>query len=235
MTETNLSARVFETALAAERPVSALLDIATDLVKKDEVEGFHDIDVMLNGLFIDFMRKGNRNDFDSFIRDILAFLDSPKGDQLKSIPGGERYFHRWSHFHDLSQAALENHDPQSTMRFVASKKQGHKLMEVLFAHEDGLRHKSLAKELGISPQNLSKLLREFKESGLISMYREKGSTFVKLTFIGKAFMSETKDLSEEREVSTCEAADSLDKEIEDRIGPFAQYPHPKELLFGKVA
>ena len=176
MTEASLSGRILETALTKERPVSALLHIANDLLKKGETEGFHDLDVALNGLFIDCIRKGNMNDFDFFIRDILAFLDSPKGDHLKSMPGGEKYFYRWSHFHDLSQAAIEKYDPQSTMRFIASKKQGVKLMEALFAHEDGLRHKSLARDLSISPQNLSKLLREFKESGLVRMDREKGST-----------------------------------------------------------
>src|SRR4030042_4224191 len=210
----NRSVTIFETALAEERPVNALLGMAYDFLQKDEIESLHDIDVMLNGRFIDYMRNGVRDDFDSFIDDILGFLDSGKGDKLKSVKGGERYYHRWEHFHDLCNAARENYDPQLTLRFISSKKQGAKLMNLLFANEHGLRHKTLAENLGISQQNLSKLLREFKEHGLVEMNKEKRSTFVKLTFLGRVFEKEA--IIEKSQKSSEKTTENLLKESETR-------------------
>ena len=211
----NRTATIFETALIDKKPVNALLGMAESLVDKSEPDSLHDIDVMLNGIFVEYMRKGAMDDFDSFIDDILAFLDSPAGDRLKSLEKGERYFYRWEHFHDLCSAALENYDPIFTARFVNSRKNGPKLMQTLFNKREGVRFNKLAQdELKISQQNLAKLLREFEEHSLIVRERGKNHTIVRLDFLGRAFMTEHYSSIEPPQESE---VDEIDDETRQRI------------------
>jgi hypothetical protein len=219
MTDMNSTAIIFETALTSEKPVRALLDMAEAYLEKEmlpeneeRTEAFQDIDAMLNGLFVKYVQRGTGEDFEHFIDDILAFVDSKKGDTLKELSGCERFYYRWDHFHDLCTVVLENYDASFTERFITSRKHGPELMEILFANPDGIRHNVLATTLRISPQHLSKLLRELGGHGLINIEKRKGAAFVKHSFIGRVHMSGKKD-SEEMEVNNASTAlPSMDTE-----------------------
>jgi hypothetical protein len=64
-------------------------------------------------------------------------------------------------------------------------------MKLLYKHKsEGLRHNQLAQQLGISPQHLSKLLREFIEHELITRERQTKFSIIKLSIIGNAYMKE---------------------------------------------
>jgi hypothetical protein len=189
MMELNESAEIFKKALTEERPVHALLDLINSFSEHD-LKTIWNVDVMLSGRFIDFVRNGTKDDFDLFIHALLSFLHGDKGDLLRKMHDGERYYYRWEHFQDLCDAALEDYDSSFTERFVASRKQGNRLMEILFSAKEGLRHKELAAVANISPQYLSKLLRDFKEQRLITVKRDGKASLVRLSFLGEAFMHE---------------------------------------------
>jgi len=188
---TNISTEIFETAMTAENPVRVLMNMAATLLENKDPENFHDIDVMLNGRFMDYIRRGSVDDLNTFVYDLLSFIDSSNGDRLKSfVEEGEKFLHRWEHLCDLCDVAVENYDPQLTARFVASRKHGKKLMEILRQDSDGVRFRDVAEKLGISQQNLAKLLREFERHDLIVRERHKHFTLVRLDFVGKAYMAE---------------------------------------------
>lgn len=195
MTEPNGPTTLSETVLTKENPIRALLNLADESIQKATqgdaagAERLQDIDGMLSGLFVEYVQSGSRADFDNFIDMLLAFLDSRKGDRLKEIAGGNRYYYRWDHFHDLCTVVLENYDASRVDRFVASRKHAPELMQTLFDNPDGVRHKDLADRLGISAQHLSKLLKEIKEYRLINVDKGSATAFVKLSLLGRVHMS----------------------------------------------
>jgi DNA-binding MarR family transcriptional regulator len=89
--------------------------------------------------------------------------------------------------------AVENYDPALTKRFIESRKYGKELINLLDKNPNGIRHIELSKKLGISPQYLSKLLREFQEQGLISRARKKKVSIIKLGLTGRAYMRENEN------------------------------------------
>jgi CRP-like cAMP-binding protein len=179
---------IFEAALTSREPVKELLKMAADYIRKDEMENLNDIDVMLIDRFIEFLRQGTGDDLNDFQAAILSFTDNEMGQQLKLNEAGKRFFHRWDHFHDLCDAAIENYDPQQTKRFIESKKRGKELMQLLFENPEGIRHNELSSKLGISPQNLSKLIREFQEHQLISKERNNKVSIIKPGITGRAYL-----------------------------------------------
>lgn len=179
---------IFEAALNSREPVKELLDMAADYIRKDEMENLNDIDVMLIDRFIEILRQGTGDDLNDFQAAILSFTDNEMGKQLKLSEAGKRFFYRWDHFHDLCDAGIENYDPQQTKRFIESKKRGKELMQLLSQNQDGIRHNDLSSKLGISPQNLSKLIREFQEHQLISRERNNKVSIIKPGITGRAYL-----------------------------------------------
>ena len=223
----DMSATIFEAALTAGRPVKALMDIAEQSINQGARDNnFHNIDAMLTGMAVGYIRKGTPDQIDAFADDMLAFLDSNLGDTLKSSNEGKQYYYRWEHFVDLCSAAVDNYDPQSVARFIASRKHGQRLMQVLFENIAGLRSKDLAQLLGISSQHLAKLLREFEDRDLVVREREKKFTIVRLDFLGRAYMS---DEESEMEPTTVFMEDDMDAEMKLIIGGLAG-KDPKSLL-----
>ncbi|MBW2570586.1 MAG: hypothetical protein JRE47_14785 [Deltaproteobacteria bacterium] len=212
----DMSATIFDTALTAIRPIKALMDIAEQSINQGALDNnLHNIDAMLTGTAVDYIRKGMPDQIDAFADDMLAFLDSNLGDTLKSSNEGKRFYYRWEHFVDLCSAAVDNYDPRSMARFIASRKHGQGLMQILFENIAGLRSKDLAQLLGISSQQLAKLLREFEDRDLVVREREKKFTLVRLDFLGRAYMS---DEESEMEPITVFMEDDMDAEMKQRIG-----------------
>lgn len=223
---TDMSTTIFEVALTAGRPVNVLMEIAKQSVNQGEQDNLHNIDAMLTGVIVDYIRRGTSNHLDRFADDMLAFLDSNIGDKLKSSDEGRQYYYRWEHSVDLCSIAVDNYDPQSEARFIASRKHGQRLMQVLFENIAGLRSKDLAKLLGISTQHLAKLLREFEDRNLVVREREKRFTLVRLDFLGRAYMS---DEESEMEPTLVSKEDDMDAEMKLIIGGLAG-KDPKSLL-----
>ena len=223
----DMSATIFDTALSAIRPIKALMDTAEQSINQGVWDNnLHNIDAMLTGMAVDYIRKGTPDQIDTFADDMLAFLDSNLGDTLKSSNDGKRYYYRWEHFVDLCSAAVDNYDPQSVARFIASRKHGQRLMQILFENTAGLRSKALAQLLGISSQYLAKLLREFEDRDLVVREREKRFTLVRLDFLGRAYMS---DEESEIEPTSVFKEDDMDAEMKLIIGGFTG-KDPKSLL-----
>jgi DNA-binding MarR family transcriptional regulator len=185
------SVKIFETALTARDPFKELLKMAVDFIKKGNFDDLYNIDVMLTSSFIEYLRNGNIDDLEAFIYDVLAFTDTQLGDQLKESQEGKRYFYRWEHFHDLCDTAIENYDPELMKRFIQSRKYGKDLMAILFQYKDGIRHIELSNKLGISPQYLSKLLREFQEHDLVTRDSKDKVSIIRLGITGREYMKES--------------------------------------------
>lgn len=186
------------------------MEIAKQSVNQGEQDNLHNIDTMLTGVIVGYIRRGTSDHLDRLADDMLAFLDSNLGDTLKSSNEGKQYYYRWEHFVDLCSAAVDNYDPQSMARFIASRKHGQRLMQVLFENIAGLRSKDLAQLLGISSQHLAKLLREFEDRDLVVRERGKKFTLVRLDFLGRAYMSDEKL---EIEPTTVFMEDDMDAEM----------------------
>ena len=222
----DMSTTIFEVALTAGRPVNVLMEMAKQSVNQGEQDNLHNIDAMLTGMIVDYIRRGTSDHLDRFADDMLAFLDSNIGDKLKSSDEGRQYYYRWEHSVDLCSIAVDNYDPQSMARFIASRKHGQRLMQVLFENIAGLRSKDLAQLLGISSQHLAKLLREFEDRNLVIREREKKFTLVRLDFLGRAYMSDEKS---EIEPSTVFKEYDMDAEMKQRIGGLTD-KNPKDWL-----
>jgi Mn-dependent DtxR family transcriptional regulator len=193
------SVKIFETALTARDPFKELLKMAEDFIKRGNFDELYNIDVMLTSSFIEYLRNGTIDDLEAFIYDVLAFTDTQLGDQLKESQEGKRYFYRWEHFHDLCDTAIENYDPELMKRFVESRKYGKDLMAILFRNKDGIRHNELSKKLGISPQYLSKLLREFQEHDLVTRDSKDKVSIIRLGITGREYMKENQQVDDDSE------------------------------------
>lgn len=220
------SATIFEAALTTGRPVKVLMEIAKQSVNQGEQDNLHNIDAMLTGVFVNYIRRGTSDHLNRFADDMLAFLDCDIGDKLKSSDEGRQYYYRWEHYIDLCSTAVDNYDPQSMTRFIASRKHGQRLMQVLFENIEGIRSKDLAQLLGISSQHLAKLLREFEDRDLVVRDREKKFTLVRLDFLGRAYMS---DEEAEVEPTTVFKENDMDAEMKLIIGGLTG-KDPKSLL-----
>jgi DNA-binding MarR family transcriptional regulator len=185
------SVKIFETALTAKDPFKELLKMAKDFIEKGNFDDLRNIDVMLTSSFIEYLRNGNIDDLEAFIYDVLAFTDTQLGDQLKESQEGKRYFYRWEHFHDLCDTAIENYDPELMKRFIQSRKYGKDLMAILSQYKDGIRHNELSNKLGISPQYLSKLLKEFQEHDLVTRDSKDKVSIIRLGITGREYMKES--------------------------------------------
>jgi transcriptional regulator with XRE-family HTH domain len=241
------SVKVFETALTAKDPFKELLKMAVDFIKEGDIRSLRNIDVMLISSFIEYLRNGTIDDLEAFIYDVLAFTDSEIGDQLKEDKEGKRYFYRWEHFHDLCDTAIENYDPELMKRFVESRKHGKELMAILFRYKDGIRHNELSKKLGISPQYLSKLLREFQEHDLVTRDSKDKVSIIRLGITGREYMKESEkhlscdeneqidDDSEDYRSSTPTAPKiAQEKEEYSPIETEYEFSRPMEYFFGQV-
>jgi DNA-binding MarR family transcriptional regulator len=189
--EISSSVKILETALMAKDPFKILLKMAEDFIKIGNFDELYNIDVMLTDRFIEYLRNGTIDDLEAFIYDVLAFTDSEIGDQLKEIEDGKSYFYRWEHFHDLCDAAIEGYDPKLIKRLIESRKHGEELMAILFQYKDGIRHNELSLKLGISPQYLSKLLREFQEHDLVTRDSKDKVSIIRLGITGREYMKES--------------------------------------------
>ncbi len=187
------SVKVFETALNAKDPFKELFKMAEEYIKAGDLDSLHNVDVMLISTFIEYLRNGNIDDLRAFLYDVLAFTDSRIGDRLKKTEEGKCYFYRWEHFHDLCDTAIENYDPQLMKRFVESRKYGKELLSTLYKSPDGIRHKELSERLGISPQYLSKLLKEFQQQDLVTRNSRDKVSIVKLGISGRAFVNDNEN------------------------------------------
>lgn len=187
------SSKAFSTALTAKDPFKELLKMAADFVRKGDINSLYNIDVMLNDRFVEYLRNGNIDDLETFQMDVLYFTDGETGTQLKESEEGEKYFYRWHHFLDLFQLAIGNYDPALIKRFVESRKYGKEMLTLLYDRPDGIRHNELSKKLDISPQYLSKLLREFQAHDLVSRERKNKVSMITLGLIGRAYMKENQD------------------------------------------
>ena len=188
--EASLSVDIFEAALGSEEPIKELFEIAARLIQDGEIGNLSDIDVMLIERFIEYLRGGSSDELDAFQAAVLSFTDSEIGDRLKANKEGQKYYYRWQHFHDLCGMAVENYDPKLAKRFVESRKHGKGLLTLLYQNREGIRHNELSKRLGVSPQYLSKLLREFQEHDLITRERKNKVSIIRLGAAGRAYISE---------------------------------------------
>jgi DNA-binding transcriptional ArsR family regulator len=187
------SGRILEITLSSKRPVKDLIEMASQFMESRDMDGLYDIDVALTGLLIDYIRKGTGDLFEAFTDDMSAFLDSSDGDHLKSTREGERYFHRWEHLVDFSRIAFEKYDPDMIARFIASRKHGKNLLQVVYKNTDGIRVKDLAEQLDMSAPQLSKLLRELEDHDLVIREKGKKMTLVHLDFLGRVYISGTEE------------------------------------------
>lgn len=201
-------AEILKIALTSTNPIKELMKAVVLSIKEGVTDNLREIDVALMDRFIEFLRSGARDDLNLFLHSILAFIDSKDGDKLKSLKGGKRYFFRWEHFHDLCNLSIENFNPLLVERFIASRKRGQDMMNVLYNNPEGLRHKELAKHLGISEQNLAKLLREFEHQSLIARERKDKVTMVRLSFAGRSFMAEKTSPQEPERMEAAESKHS---------------------------
>lgn len=217
------AAKALETALTAKDPIKALMDMAKEFLSQGRMENLHEIDIVLGGRFIDYVRRGTKDDLESLAHNLLAFIEGKNGDRLQSLDDGRTYYERWEHLCDLAEFALENYDPEFITRFIASRKRGEELMKVLYHSRDGVRANDLAKRLGISPPNLAKLLREFEKENLIIREREGKTTLVRLDFPGRAFLAGKESPLEKPE------KEPLEDRFKNSIGGLIGFP-PKELL-----
>jgi len=197
--EISSSVKILETALMAKDPFKILLKMAEDFFKRGNFDELYNIDVMLTDRFIEYLRNGTIDDLEAFIYDVLAFTDSEIGDQLKESEEGRSYFYRWEHFHDLCDAAIEGYDPKLIKRLIESRKHGEELMAILFENKDGIRHNELSKKLGISPQYLSKLLREFQEHDLVTRDSKDKVSIIRLGITGREYMKENQQIDDDSE------------------------------------
>lgn len=197
--EISSSVKILETALMAKDPFKTLLKMAEDFIKSGNFDELYNIDVMLTDRFIEYLRNGTIDDLEAFIYDVLAFTDSEIGDQLKEIEDGKSYFYRWEHFHDLCDAAIKGYDPKLIKRLIESRKHGGELMAILFENKDGIRHNELSKKLGISPQYLSKLLREFQEHDLVTRDSKDKVSIIRLGITGREYMKENQQIDDDSE------------------------------------
>ncbi|MCP5106488.1 MAG: MarR family transcriptional regulator, partial [bacterium] len=168
---------------------------------KGEIDGLYNIDVMLSDRFIEYLRNGTVDDLEAFEAAVLSFTDSGIGDKLKESEEGKSYFHRWNHFLDLCQLAVENYDPEFMKRLVESRKYGKELLNLLAQNPNGIRHNELSKEISISPQYLSKLLREFQEHDLVTRERKNKLSIIKLGLTGRAYMKQKESQQPYEEVA----------------------------------
>lgn len=219
-----------ETGLTSPKPVKALLSLAADHIKNGRWQNLSDIDAMLADRFIGYIRDGIKDDLDEFLKAVLSFIDSKSGDKLKLTEEGKSYFYRWEHFHDLCGIAAENYDHDFTSRLLESRKHGNQLLEILFDEKKGVRFKVLAEKLGISNQNLAKLLREFEEAELVVRQRHKNVTTVKVGFIGKIYMEEKEtDITSTEDIGL-DMGDELNMEEKAQLNRLAKQGSPKNYL-----
>ncbi len=187
--EKNDTAKIFDTALGSKDPIKALLDIARDFVKEGNIERIHDVDVMLHERCLEYLRKGTKEDIDSFISCLNAFVDSEDGESLSALSKEKNYTERWDHLSELCYMVVENSDPELVYRLVEGRKNGGNLVDLL--QKEGLmRFKDLAERLRISNQNLAKLVREFEREDIVERVRDRKSTFVQLGFMGRVYVAE---------------------------------------------
>ncbi len=213
------SGRIIEISLSSKRPVKDLMEMANQFMETMNMDGLYDIDVALTGLLIDYIRKGTGDLFEAFTDDMLAFLDSSDGDHLKSAREGERYFHRWEHLVDFSRIAFEDYDPGMTARFIASRKHGKKLLQIVYKNRVGIRAKELAKKLAISSQQLAKLLREFEEHDLVIREKGKKMTLVHIGFMGRVYMSEVEESQAPVKMESAEVISLFKQHGENELPP----------------
>ncbi|MGD2088664.1 MAG: helix-turn-helix domain-containing protein [Candidatus Aminicenantes bacterium] len=244
--EVSTSVKILETALMAKDPFKILLKMAEDFIKRGNFEELYNIDVMLTDRFIEYLRNGTIDDLKAFIYDVLAFTYSKIGDQLKASEEGKSYFYRWEHFHDLCDAAIKGYDPKLIKRFITSRKHGEELMAILFRNKDGIRHNELSKKLGISPQYLSKLLREFQEHDLVTRDSKDKVSIIRLGITGREYMKENQQIDEESEdyriTGSTAAVIAQEKEEYESIEPAYEFsrwlnnlnkiPHTCSALWG---
>lgn len=185
--KTNTSA-IVGTALRSKEPVKELMEIAARLIANNDFEALHDIDVMLSESYLNYIRGGSIEDLKNFQKHILPFIDSDTGDGLRDSKEGNRYYHRWDHFQDLCEMAVENYDHALVRRFVESRKQGKDLLYLLHENRDGIRHNELARQLGIKRSQLSRLLNTFQEQDLITRERSANHTIIRLGLRGITYV-----------------------------------------------
>ncbi|MCP4688021.1 MAG: MarR family transcriptional regulator [Desulfobacterales bacterium] len=193
MTETRERAStVSETSLVSGRPIETLLDMAGDCIATGELKKLPEIDLVINGRFVELIRNGDRGELESVLQALQALLNGEKNHALKRDAAYEKYYYRWENLFDLCGRALENYDMVFTARLLKARKHGARMMCILKENPDGVRAKKLSEKLGISPPHLAKLLKEFEETGLIARQKTRGATSVLLGLLGAAYMAEAK-------------------------------------------
>jgi len=178
---------ILETALNTEDPIKALMDMVEISLYLDQEKNFYDIDIVLGEMFINYIRQDTKDNLESLVHTLLAFIDSNNGDRLQSLDEGKIYYERWEHLCDLASFALENYYPEFITRFITSHKHGKELMAILYHNRDGLYTNDLMHRFGITTQNLITLLIEFEKENLIVLDLGIRTSLVKLDFLGRVY------------------------------------------------
>jgi len=182
---------LFDTAVMGAQPAHRLLVKTRARAAALDWEALTQIDGLLAGILVRAIRRSDHRQLTEFGDALSDFLDSDEAQTIDHHSQGHDLLRRWEMLFDLVYMVEENYDAGMVSQAIAARSKGKPLVNQLHQHAEGLRANALAEKLGISQQNLSKLLRYFEEKGLIERVRAPKMTLVRLSILGRVHMAET--------------------------------------------
>ena len=186
----NKTVELFDQTIMSAEPVAALMSKAGNFATEENLDMLHNVDGLLAGILIKALRRGDRTNMDDLAEHVVDFLESPSAAALKKTEEGRTLCNRWEYLFDLVGLALDNYDPMRAGDLIHARTQGPALFAALYRKPVGWRAGELASELGISAQNLAKLLRFYEQNELIERSRHSKATIVRLSLLGQTHMDE---------------------------------------------
>ncbi len=168
-------------------PLDELVVVACNALKEKDLPRLRELNTAFHHRFFHELRRGNEASRTEFIRGMLAVLESAGAKQLEHLEELPELLTRWAHLDELMDAVRGDVDAVERAReFLGSREHGNALLhQVTEAGAQGIRAGDLAQRLGISPQNLAKLLREFEAADIVERHRVGKNTYVCLGLTGQ--------------------------------------------------
>jgi DNA-binding transcriptional ArsR family regulator len=184
----NITIKLFNIVARNREPVKELLAHAVGFVESRDYINMKVIDNLLTGVLVRLIRTGSKDDLDSSVLELLDFIGSrdegEKADDKLAV-----YLARWKHLYEVLDRAAGKYDHNYAERFISSRKHGRRLMELLRDNPEGLTVSALAEMLDkMAVPQLSRMLVEFEEFGLIERIRDGRNVTARLSIIGLAYI-----------------------------------------------
>ena len=212
---------LFDTAVMGTHPAQKLLEKTRARVAALDWTALTQIDGLLAGILVKALRHGDLTRLNELGDALNSFLDSNEAETMEEHTQGHDLLRRWEMLFDMVYMAEENYDPLLVAQAIEARAKGSALMNVLYRYQEGIRAKDLARELSISPQNLSKLLRYFEEKGLVERIRSPKLTLVRLSVLGRVHMLEVQEF---KPVAAPKQAPALHPEVNHLLRATGGYP-----------